>query len=463
MLNCYQLDVIPLILKNFEVKNIIICGAPDNNLLVEIEDFNAEFSIIEKNINNSFENMKIINDYPLNSLKTLSGYDAIFINDDANWYTVYNELKFIKNNNEEFPLTFVCNNKFPNNLRDSYRNPDIIPEEYRHEYAKQFPITHDSKEIYMDDGYFHAVNDSYPRNGVSRAINDFLNENDGLDVLDINLTDEITVIYPKSTIGNIRIDKLKKELEGKSVDLNGSTNMIQLQNELNLKNNEIDKLKSELNLKESQINSIESKLYNKSNELNNSYSQLNTLQNDFADLKNKLNSRKSTVSRLNNNLRELKNELNERNDECGLLKNEVSDLKKRNSNQLSKIESVESSNNYLNETITEKDIEIQYLKKNIFLRKILAPAAYLILIFNSKPSEIFLNIRIYKNLKTSGCFDVGHYLNCNKDILESKWYKYFSPELHYVCKGFDENRSINKKYFHWNSKKELLNYLSNSK
>ena len=32
-------------------------------------------------------------------------------------------------------------------------------------------------------------------------------------------------------------------------------------------------------------------------------------------------------------------------------------------------------------------------------------------------------------------------------MIGSKWCRYFSPELHYVCKGFDENRVFNKKYF----------------
>ena len=53
------------------------------------------------------------------------------------------------------------------------------------------------------------------------------------------------------------------------------------------------------------------------------------------------------------------------------------------------------------------------------------------------------------------------YLNNNKDIQNSKWCKYFSPELHYVCNGFRENRKFNKKYFNRNSKEELLDYILN--
>ena len=63
-------------------------------------------------------------------------------------------------------------------------------------------------------------------------------------------------------------------------------------------------------------------------------------------------------------------------------------------------------------------------------------------------------------MKDSKCFDVGYYLNKNNDLIESKWCKFFSPELHYVCVGFSEQRKFNKKYFNRNSKKELLVYLN---
>ena len=88
-----------------------------------------------------------------------------------------------------------------------------------------------------------------------------------------------------------------------------------------------------------------------------------------------------------------------------------------------------------------------------------SPKTVFYLIFKSKPKEISLNIKLYQVLKNSKCFDIGFYLNKNKDLINSKWYKYFSPELHYICNGFNENRKFNKKYFNRNSKKELLDYL----
>ena len=99
------------------------------------------------------------------------------------------------------------------------------------------------------------------------------------------------------------------------------------------------------------------------------------------------------------------------------------------------------------------------MKNSNGIKKILSPAAYLYLIFKSKPKEVSLNIKLYQTLKKSKCFDIGFYLNKNKDLINSKWCKYFSPELHYVCEGFKEDRLFNKRYFNTNSKKELLDYL----
>lgn len=115
---------------------------------------------------------------------------------------------------------------------------------------------------------------------------------------------------------------------------------------------------------------------------------------------------------------------------------------------------------YKNE-IKENHLEIQYLKKNSFFKKIFGPLSYLFLILKSKPKELYLNFKLYSALKNSEYFDIGYYLNNNVDILNSGWCNYFSPELHYVCNGFDEKREFNKKFFNINSKKELLNYIKN--
>lgn len=126
---------------------------------------------------------------------------------------------------------------------------------------------------------------------------------------------------------------------------------------------------------------------------------------------------------------------------------------------LSKLDNKEYCINCYKDEISNNHLEIKYLKKNTLTKKILSPIAYLYLILKSNSREISLNIKLYQALKNSMCFDIGFYLNKNKDLIDSKWCKYFSPELHYVCNGFKEDRKFNKKYFNRNSKRELLNYL----
>lgn len=104
-------------------------------------------------------------------------------------------------------------------------------------------------------------------------------------------------------------------------------------------------------------------------------------------------------------------------------------------------------------------IEIEYSKNNNLVKRLLNPLSYVYLILKSKPKEISVNLKLYRALKNNKCFDIGFYLQNNKDVLESKWCKYFSPQLHYVCCGFDEKREINKKTLKNMSKKESLDFL----
>ena len=110
------------------------------------------------------------------------------------------------------------------------------------------------------------------------------------------------------------------------------------------------------------------------------------------------------------------------------------------------------------EQMRNMDVEIEYLKNNDNIRKkLFIPISYVYLITKSNFREIGTNIKLYNILKNNEYFDIGYYLNKYPDLKKSKWCKFFSPELHYVCRGFDENRKINKKDYKHGSKKELIN------
>ena len=480
MLEFYELNIIPDLLKNFKVEKVIISGLKDKNLVNEILNYDASFIAIDAV--ETHPELDTIKGYPLNILPYHGNYGAIVINDDPNWYTIYNELNIIKKTNDEFPLVFICNNRFPYKYRDAYSDPESIPDEFRQEYIKELPISYDNKRIVIDDEYYHACAENTKKNGVSTAINDFLNENKDIGIMDIAFIEEITILYPKSTISTIRIDNVKREDEDKKINyeglsdrlmenqilfsyiknhadstnesvdeikLNEYKNKIKLQeSQIKYKNSQITNAKSELDVKDLQVRNIESKLVNKDYAIKDLETQLQTandkidyLETEKADLNFKI--------KINNEKMDLLKE--------DLLKKEK--LLDRNTYKSSQITTKEYCINCLKEEISNNKVTINYLKKESMIKRLLTPLSYLYLLIKSKPEEFSINLKLYKALKNSECFDIGYYLNKNKDIQKGKWVKYFSPELHYVCNGFDENRVFNKKYFNRNSKKELLNYL----
>ena len=542
--NYYNINAIPLIFNRFKVKNVVFIGSFSG--IDEIQEYCNENNISSNFINSNENNFDTISEpITLSKLKNIKNYDAIFLNDDANWYTVYNELNIIKNNNESFPLVFICNNVFPNQRKDSYRNPNIIPKEFLNEFSDRFIYN----DIYLSDGLFHAIESNTPKNGVLTAIDDFLSENYSIGLSDMKFINGLIILYYKSSISHIRWGNLEKDLKeyvveptefsnnkienmyltdyiskfdlskGGSAETSESAselnkkdnliaeyeNLIELHDiELDYKNSQINGMDSKLNLKDIQIRNLESKLdnyennikdlnnqiekfnegslqYNERNaELNNQLrsanSQLDSLKSEFdlkcrdfknkeSDLNNQLRSANSQIDSLKSEFdlkyHNLEDEFNSKNTQLHRKEMELHEIKHQYSSQLSKLDSKEYCISCFKEEMDNNHVEIEYLKNSSLIKKILNPFSILYLIIKSNPKELVLNYKLYKSLKNSKCFDIGYYLNKNKDVQKSKWCKYFSPELHYVCFGFDEKRKFNKKYFNRNSKKELLEYIIN--
>ena len=523
MTNYYDVDIIPIILNIFKVSEIVICGMSDEKIINLIFDYCDDKDISYTMIDSNDNTNNCINDYPINVLPNFKDYDAIFLNDDPNWYTVYNELKIIKDTNVEFPLIFICHNIFPHKRRDSYVNPDIIPIKYRHNFSKE--LSHGN--INIRDGFFHAIESNTPKNGVLTAIEDFLAENSSFNALDINFLNGLTILYFNNSISQIRLGKLYKEIEDYVIEYDYiSDNIVENQllsdyiskfdfannnldvienikdeldekngiieeyeekiklhnDEIRYKNSKINSVDSQLSLKDAQIKNFESKLINRENEISNLNNELQKANLEITSLKSdiskkeevennlniqlqisdnkikkniqQLNQKNSTIQFMDNQIRSKESELNDKN----LLLNNI---KQQYTAQLSKLDAKEYCINCFKEEISNNHLEIEYLKNNTLIKKMLNPFSYIYLIFKSNPKELSLNIKLYKALKNSKCFDIGYYLNNNEDLKKSKWCKYFSPELHYVCNGFNENRNFNKKYYNRNSKEALLEYIKN--
>ena len=107
-------------------------------------------------------------------LPTLEAFDAIFIDGDHNWYTVFHELRAIEQRSGElglgFPLVLLHDIAPPWGRRDLYYAPETIPAEFRQPYTRQQARP---GAAYHGD-YCTAVHEGGPRNGVLTAVEDFL-------------------------------------------------------------------------------------------------------------------------------------------------------------------------------------------------------------------------------------------------------------------------------------------------
>jgi GT2 family glycosyltransferase/spore maturation protein CgeB len=222
--------------KGLNTKNILEYVQEKNGVLYSIDpapQFDVE--AWQQECRNHFVYYKELS---LSALPLIEDYDAILIDGDHNWYTVYNELKIIEKSfqgKEKFPLIFTHDVNWPYARRDLYYNPDNIPLAYQQPYKKSGLLPGSLKLI--DEGGLNshlnnAIYENNPQNGVLTAIEDFLNETNvhlafvtvegfhGLGVIYLNNEEnkEINSILksPKlytQMIRNLEGERLKKHIE----------------------------------------------------------------------------------------------------------------------------------------------------------------------------------------------------------------------------------------------------------
>jgi hypothetical protein len=120
-----------------------------------------------------------------NSLDVLPGlqqpYDCILIDGDHNWYTVYNELRVIREKSllKRGGMIFHHDIGWPYGHRDMYYQPESIPPDYRLPYARKGILRGRSDLADQSDfngSLCNAIREGGPRNGVLAAIEEFLSE-----------------------------------------------------------------------------------------------------------------------------------------------------------------------------------------------------------------------------------------------------------------------------------------------
>lgn len=249
----------------------------DNNAHMTAIDPFPKFDIQEfkKKYGNRFE---IYEELSLEVLPRLKNYDAILLDGDHNWYTVYNELKTIADSFEgkKFPVVFLHDISWPYGRRDLYYNPKDIPADYRQPY-KKLGIHPAEPNLQAHNGLNSSFNNSIyennPKNGVLTAIEDFIDESEldfSFEVL--NAYFGLGILFPKNEELNETIQSIIKDADflnilekerislalnqGKSVRENNS-----LKKRLNLKEKQLKRKNSQINLLETQLKEKELEVF----------------------------------------------------------------------------------------------------------------------------------------------------------------------------------------------------------
>ena len=146
-------------------------------------------------------------DISLNALSSIENFDVVLIDGDHNWYTVLKELETIERlcdeREQEFPLVLLHDIGWPYGRRDTYYDPDSIPEEHRKPYEMKgmLPGVPDLvEEGGMNRHLNNALREHEPNGGVLTAVEDFLDASRyELDLLELPGIHGLGILTPVSS------------------------------------------------------------------------------------------------------------------------------------------------------------------------------------------------------------------------------------------------------------------------
>jgi cephalosporin hydroxylase/GT2 family glycosyltransferase len=109
--------------------------------------------------------------------------DAVLVDGDHNWYTVYHELRMLADTARRvglrLPVLVLHDVGWPYGRRDLYYEPERIPAEFRQEYLRAGMRPGESNLVWFGGLNRHMANARHeggPRNGVMTALDDFVAE-----------------------------------------------------------------------------------------------------------------------------------------------------------------------------------------------------------------------------------------------------------------------------------------------
>lgn len=116
----------------------------------------------------------------LEALPRIPGADVVLIDGDHNWHTVTGELRLIEEAATEAdrqpPLVLAHDVGWPYGRRDTYWDPDAIPEQERQPYERLGLLLGEAKpdeSAGLNRHLLNAIYEGTPRNGVLTALEDF--------------------------------------------------------------------------------------------------------------------------------------------------------------------------------------------------------------------------------------------------------------------------------------------------
>lgn len=411
-MNRFWHSVIRPIIEKLKVNYIVEIGSGTGvntrNILEYCKDFNAHLTTIDYNPNfdvNEFKSeygneFEIYMELSFNRLPLLKNYEAILIDGDHNWYTVYKELKIIEKSfkNKKFPIIFLHDVGWPYARRDLYYNPENIPKTYRQPYKK---LGLDPETLHLkgkgglNPFLNNSINSNNPRNGVLTAVEDFIDESNlEFSFYRIEAFNGLGILYPK----NYKIDNIVKKVI-KDSDL---MNIL-----------EKERLKLIIAFSESKN---ENKL----------------LEKEYLESKRKT---ELLEKRLNQTEFGLKS-LNELMSEKDLVIQELMGNEKV----------IEELNTQIDD-LTIRIYEMEYLnnKDRSLTQRLISkfPGLYIILSRKNKGIKIALtNLKGYRAIKKNNLFDIGYYLKNSDDVRLSG----VDPIIHYLYHGYKEGRNPSSKF-----------------
>ncbi|WP_049895028.1 glycosyltransferase family protein [Paenibacillus antibioticophila] len=344
-MNRFWNAIIKPVFEDKSVKNIVEIGTQSGKNTVKILNYCKENEghlvcidpLTPKNIDEwklEYEGyLSFYSGLSLSVLPLIKEYDAVLIDGDHNWYTVFNELKIIEDNiknRNSSPIVFLHDIGWPYGRRDLYYNPDNIPIAYRQAYKKSGVLPYDLN--LSDEGFnshlFNSIYENNPKNGILTAIEDFISETDlvvnfykipvfhGLGILTFGTSETLPLFQNENWVYELleaaeksRIEQLmdvenkRKMIDGLNYsikDIQDLNRKLQILNE-NLER-EIEEQKYKLNLE--QYNLERSQLQESQRNLENELKQTNKivekLQLDIVRLNEKNSNLLSSLKRAEN-------------------------------------------------------------------------------------------------------------------------------------------------------------------